>query len=130
MAHLNINREKEKNKKEHILLRFLLKYRSSKSSSHSFSVSPFASVCEPQIFSPPSPPPLLVFCGQQAFSLLSVESAKHSHFWTADRLELADSMERLLRKRDIKDGRERGAKQEKLLMVKKNTKTMRCLFSS
>lgn len=74
----------------------------------------------PHIFSPSSPPPLCFsqhfcsscFCGQQAFSLLSAESAKHSHFWTADRLELADRVERLLRKRDIKDEGKGGAREE------------------
>lgn len=50
------------------------------------------------LFSLPSP---LVFqCGQQAFSLLSVESAKHSHFGATDRQELADSVELLLKKRE------------------------------
>lgn len=71
-------------------------------------------------FSPPLPLPLRFsqhfcsscFCGQQAFSLLSAESAKHSHFWTADRLELADRVERLLRKRDIKDEGKGGAREE------------------
>lgn len=47
------------------------------------------------------------FCGQQAFNLLSVESAERSHFPAADRLELADTVELLPRKRDIKD-QERG----------------------
>lgn len=65
---------------------------------------------------PPFPLLLLLLCGQQAFSLLSVESAKHSHFWAADRQELADSVERLLRKREIlkmrrgKKGRGGGSK--------------------
>lgn len=72
------------------------------------------------LFSLPHFPLLLLLCGQQASSLLSVESAKHSHFWTADRLKLADSVERLLRKRDIKDeeGTE-GGENEKLLIIKK-----------
>lgn len=42
-------------------------------------------------------------CGQQAFNLLSVESAERSHFQSADRLELADSVELLQRKRHMKD---------------------------
>lgn len=54
-----------------------------------------------------SPLPSFYFCGQQAFNLLSVESAERSHFQTADRLELADTVELLPRKRDIKD-EERG----------------------
>lgn len=77
---------------------------------------------------------LLRFCGQQAFSLLSAESAKHSHFWTADRLELADRVERLLRKRDIKDEGNGGAREvvsggKITSHGKKNNKKGRCLFS-
>lgn len=49
------------------------------------------------------------FCGQQAFNLLSVESAERSHFQTPDRLELADTVELLPRKRDIKDEEEKHA---------------------
>lgn len=79
-------------------------------------------------------PPLLPLCGQQAFSLLSAESAKHSHFWTADRLELADRVERRVRKRDIKDEGKGGEREEvsrgKITSHgKKMIRKRRCLFS-
>lgn len=51
-------------------------------------------------------------CGQQAFNLLSVESAERSHFQSADRLELADTVELLPRKRHMKD-EERGKEMPK-----------------
>lgn len=58
-----------------------------------------------------------------------MESAKHSHFWAADRLELADRVERLRRKRDIKDeeGREE-VREEKLLVVGKNNNEKNKVF--
>lgn len=92
------------------------------------------------LFSPPPISLLPLLCGQQAFSLLSLESAKHSHFWAADRQELADSVERLLREREReilkmrrgKKGRGGGPGESREMTNhrKKSRKETRCLFSS